>query len=168
MIVAASGAFAEKVSVPNFSFQSIDGGELRLDQFRDKTLLVVNTASRCGFTSQYNGLQEIYDLYQKDGLVVLGVPSKDFRQELKDNNDVKEFCAVNFGINFPMTEITKVLGPDAHPLYKWLFKEYNFRPRWNFNKVLINKDGTVFNTFGATVGPKSNKLRSAILTSLQK
>ena len=168
LIATASSVFAEDLKLPNFTFQSIDGGKIELNQFAGKTLLITNTASRCGFTGQYGGLQEIHDQYAKEGLVVLGVPSKDFRQELSFNEEVKQFCETNFNITFPMTEITKVVGRDAHPLYKWLLEKYNFRPRWNFNKVLISKNGIVVNTFGSTVGPKSKKLRSALIESFKK
>lgn len=153
--------------LPNFSFNSIDGGEIKLDDFKGKVVLVINTASKCGFTGQYKGLQALYDKYTDEGLVVLGIPSADFRQEYQDSEEVKNFCEVNFGINFPMSEVTKVVGSDAHPFYHWLLEEYNFKPRWNFNKVLIGKNGEVVNTFGATVRPTSEKMNDAILALLR-
>ena len=153
--------------LPNFSFESIDGGEIKLDDFKGKVVLVTNTASKCGFTGQYKGLQALYDEYRDEGLVVFGVPSADFRQEYLDSEEVKSFCEVNFGINFPMSEVTKVVGKGSHPFYQWLLEEYNFKPRWNFNKVLIGKNGAVVNTFGATVRPSSKKMTDAILALLK-
>ena len=147
---------------PSFTFPSIDGGEIDLADWRGQPVLVVNTASRCGFTNQYDGLQALYDEYRDDGLVVLAIPSNDFRQELGTNEDVKEFCEVNFGLDIPMTTITPVLGRNAHPFYQWLKDEASFTPGWNFNKVLIAPDGTVAATFGSNVRPLSRPVTSAI------
>ena len=154
-------------SVPNFSFNSIDGGEIKLDDFKGKVVLVTNTASKCGFTSQYKGLQDLHDKYKEEGFVVFGVPSADFKQEYQDSAEVKNFCEVNFGINFPMSEVTKVVGNGSHPFYQWLLEKYNFKPRWNFNKVLIGKSGEVVKTFGATVRPTSDKINDAIASLLK-
>ena len=129
-----------------FEFASIDGGELDLDAWRGRPVLVVNTASLCGFTPQYDGLQALYDRYREAGLVVLAVPSDDFRQELASGAEVKEFCALNFSLTLPMTEITHVKGARAHPFYRWLADSEGFVPSWNFNKVLLAPDGTVAET----------------------
>jgi glutathione peroxidase len=157
LVFSATHVRAGVHQLPNFSFDSIDGGEIRLDDFRGKVVLIANTASKCGFTGQYEGLQTLYDKYQEEGLVVFGIPSADFRQEYQDSKEVKKFCEVNFGINFPMSEVTKVVGNGSHPFYQWLLEKYNFKPRWNFNKILIGKNGEVINTFGATVRPTSKK-----------
>lgn len=149
-----------------FTFPSIDGGEIDLTAWRGQPVLVVNTASRCGFTNQYDGLQTLYDTYRDRGLVVLAVPSNDFRQELGSNEDVKEFCEVNFGLDIPMTTITPVLGNAAHPFYQWLKSETGFAPRWNFNKVLIAPDGHVAATFGSNARPMSRTVTSAITALL--
>jgi glutathione peroxidase len=154
-------------TLPNFSFSSIDGGEIMLDDFKDKVVLITNTASKCGFTSQYKGLQDLHDKYKDEGFVVFGVPSTDFKQEYQDSAEVKNFCEVNFGINFPMSEVTKVVGNGSHPFYQWLLEEYNFKPRWNFNKVLIGKSGEVVKTFGATVRPTSARINDAIASLLK-
>ena len=149
-----------------FSFPSIDGGTIELDTFRGQPVLVVNTASRCGFTPQYNGLQALYDQYRDDGLVVLAIPSNDFRQELSSDEAVKDFCEVNFGLDIPMTTITPVLGENAHPFYQWVRSETGFSPKWNFNKVLIAPDGSVAATFGSSARPLSRPVTSAIAAYL--
>lgn len=167
LVFSSTHAIGGVRALPNFSFNSIDGGEIKFGDFIGKVVLVTNTASKCGFTGQYKGLQTLHDKYQDQGFVVFGVPSADFRQEYQDSAEVKNFCEVNFGINFPMSEVTKVVGNDSHPFYKWLLEEYNFKPRWNFNKVLIGKNGEVLNTFGATVKPNSDKINDAIIASLK-
>lgn len=149
-----------------FTFPSIDGGDISSSDWRGQPVLVVNTASRCGFTPQYDGLQTLYDTYKDQGLVVLAIPSDDFRQELASNDEVKDFCEVNFGLDFPMTTITPIRGTDAHPFYKWLQAESGFAPSWNFNKVLIAPDGSVAATFGANARPMSRPVTQAITTLL--
>ncbi len=151
-----------------FQFDSIDGGTLSLDDWRGQPVLVVNTASRCGYTRQYDELQALYDRYKDRGLVVLAVPSNDFRQELASNAEVAEFCEVNFGLDFPMATITSVKGAMAHPFYRWLSQTEGFVPGWNFNKVLIAPDGSVAGTFGAPVKPLSGQITSQIEAMLAK
>ncbi|MEQ9692910.1 glutathione peroxidase [Shimia sp. SDUM112013] len=152
-------AKAIELGVP---FDNIDGGELRISQWAGQPVLVVNTASRCGYTNQYAQLQSLYDRYRDQGLVVLAVPSNDFRQELATEAEVKEFCEVQFGLDIPMTGITSVKGKDAHPFYRSLRSEVGFTPRWNFNKVLIAPDGQVAKTFGAKTKPLSRSITSEI------
>jgi glutathione peroxidase len=152
-------ARALELDVP---FDSIDGGELRVSDWQGQPVLLVNTASRCGFTGQYDGLQEVYDRYRDRGLVVLAVPSGDFRQELASDEEVKEFCEVNFGLDIPMTTITSVRGSGAHPLYASLATEADFTPSWNFNKVLIAPDGSVAGTWGSAERPTSQRMTKAI------
>ena len=165
-MISTHQAIGAPSSLPNFSFDSIDGGQIQLDDFKGKVILVTNTASKCGFTGQYKGLQKLYDDYKNEGFVVLGVPSADFRQEYKDSEKVKNFCEVNFGIDFPMSEVTKIVGRNAHPFYEWLYKEYNFIPRWNFNKVLIDKTGKIVSTYGSMVKPNSEKINKTIIALL--
>ena len=148
------------------SFASIDGGDYRLEDWRGRPVLVVNTASRCGFTDQYEDLQALYDRYREAGLIVLAVPSNDFRQELATEAEVKEFCEVNFGLDLPMTEITGVTGPGAHPVYAQVRDSTGFAPRWNFNKILVGPDGEVIETWGAMVRPLSGAITGAIETAL--
>ncbi len=146
----------------DFRFASIDGGDLEMADWEGQPVLVVNTASRCGFTGQYDGLQALYDRYRDQGLIVLAVPSDDFRQELSSDAEVKEFCEVNFAIDMPMTTITPVRGTDAHPFYAWLRDEAGFAPSWNFNKVLIGPEGQVVGTYGSTTRPLSQILTREI------
>ncbi len=146
----------------NATFTNIDGGTHELSAWEGQPVLVVNTASQCGFTPQYEGLQELYDTYKDRGLKVLVVPSDDFNQELDSAEEVKEFCEITFGLNLPMTDITPVKGADAHPFYQSVKAETGFTPKWNFNKVLISPDGTVAGTWGASTRPTSRPIKRAI------
>ncbi len=150
------------VAGQSFTFPSIDGGTLALDAWAGRPVLVVNTASRCAFTPQYDALQALYDQYRAQGLIVLAVPSNDFRQELASEAEVKEFCEMNFGLDLPMTEITSVRGRDAHPFYQWLAAEHGFRPQWNFNKVLLGPDGVPVATFGSRTSPTARDVTRPI------
>ncbi len=143
-------------------FDSIDGGTLSLSEWRGQPILVVNTASQCAFTKQYRGLQDLYDKYRDRGLVVLAIPSDDFRQELATEAEVKDFCELQYGIDMPMTGITHVKGSQAHPFYMSLQEEIGFVPRWNFNKVLIGPDGQVVETYGSLVTPLSASITRKI------
>ena len=144
----------------DFEIKSISGNTLDLNTYRNKVILLVNTASYCGFTNQYEDLQLLWDQYKDKGLIVLGVPSNSFNQEKKDNKEVKEFCEVNFNINFPLTAITNVKGDDAHELFKWAKKNYGNSaiPKWNFYKILINKEGKIEETFSSLTKPTSKKI----------
>ena len=142
----------------SFTFKSIDGGELKLEDYKGSAILLTNTASRCGFTSQYQALEELHKNYEGKGLVVLAIPSNDFNQELASGERVKEFCDVNFGLTMPMSEITSVRGKSAHPFYKWLKREHNFQPSWNFYKVLVDREGQFVTSFNSLVKPDSRKL----------
>ena len=148
----------------DFQLNSISGEVIDLKEYKNKVILVVNTASYCGFTKQYDGLQKLWEKYKSKGLIVLGTPSDSFNQEKKTNKDVKEFCEVNFNINFPLTEIIEVKGEKAHPIYKWAKKNYGNSaiPKWNFHKILINKEGKVQNTYSSLTKPMSNKIISEI------
>jgi glutathione peroxidase len=150
---AESGAHA-------FSFVDIDGGELPLAQFAGRPMLVVNTASMCAFTPQYEGLQALWERYRDRGLVVIGVSSDSFNQELASEDKVRDFCTVNYGIDFPMTAITAVRGPDAHPFYAWAARapRSGGAPRWNFHKFLIDGEGRMVAGFGSGVGPNAPQL----------
>ena len=146
----------------DFSFANIDGGMLEMSQWAGQPVLVVNTASQCAFTPQYEGLQVLYDTYKDRGLVVLAVPSDDFNQELDTAAEVKEFCEIAFGLDMPMADITSVKGRNAHPFYRAVKAETGFAPRWNFNKVLIAPDGRVAGTWGSNVRPGSRAITDAI------
>ena len=156
---------AENKSFFDFSINLIDGKKIELSKFKGKPILLVNVASNCGFTKQYSNLQELYDVYQSKGLIVLGVPSNQFGGQEPENEEViKDFCETNFNISFPMTSKYNVKGNDAHPVYLWAKKTYGNStvPKWNFHKILINKDGKVQDTFASFTNPMSNKIRNQI------
>lgn len=143
-------------------FASIDGGTLEMSDWAGQPVLVVNTASQCGFTDQYNGLQSLYDRYKDRGLVVLAVPSDDFNQELGSAEEVKEFCELNFALDLPMADITPVKGAAAHSFYREVAEQSGFAPSWNFNKILVSPDGEVVATWGATTKPLSEAVTEAV------
>ena len=142
------------------SIESITGETINFNDYKNKAVLIVNTASYCGFTKQYDELQELWDLYKSRGLIVIGVPSNSFNQEKKNNSEVKEFCEVNFNINFPLTTITEVKGENAHELFKWAKDNHGKSavPKWNFHKILINKEGKIEETFASFTNPMSKKI----------
>ncbi len=152
--------------LPDVSFASIDGGQLHMSDWDGRPVMVVNTASQCAFTGQYEELQALYDTYRDEGLVVLAVPSDDFQQELDSAAEVKEFCEMAFGLDLPMTDITSVKGAQAHPLYLAVKSETGFVPRWNFNKVLFGADGDVVATWGARASPMSASVRRAVTQAI--
>ena len=161
-VLAASAAGAATPPAGEITlFKSIDGGALDLAAYRGGPVLVVNTASRCGFTGQYDGLQALYDRYRARGLTVVGVPSDSFRQELASDAAVKEFCEVNFAIDFPMTGLVEVTGPAAHPFYLWA-QSQGAAPSWNFHKILLDCDGAIVTDFSAWTGPDAPELTAAI------
>ena len=144
----------------DFKIESVSGEIIDFKDYKNKAILLVNTASYCGFTNQYGDLQNIWEKYKSEGLIVLGVPSNSFNQEKKLNNDVKEFCEVNFNISFPLTTITNVKGDNAHEIFKWAKENYgkSAEPKWNFHKILINKEGKIQNTFNSFTKPTSSKI----------
>ena len=155
------GYSMENKTIYEFKIQSISGEELNLNQYSGKAILLVNVASRCGFTKQYKDLQKLWDKYNKKGLVVLGVPSNQFgSQEPSSNEDIKKFCKVNFNISFPMSLKYDVKGENAHSIYKWAKESYgkNAVPKWNFHKILIDKNGVVVDTFASFTNPMSKKI----------
>ncbi|MEL6464925.1 MAG: glutathione peroxidase [Pseudomonadota bacterium] len=152
--------------VREMRFPSIEGGILEMSAWAGQPVLVVNTASQCAFTDQYEALQALYDTYRDDGLVVLAVPSDTFRQELDSAAEVREFCEIAFGLDMPMTDILPLKGDEAHPFYKTMRDEIGFVPRWNFNKVLIGADGAVLGTWGARTAPMSQEITNAIEAAL--
>ena len=144
----------------DLQINSISGELIDFKKFKDKAVLVVNTASYCGFTKQYEDLQKLWEKYESKGLVVLGIPSNSFNQEKKSNTEVKEFCEVNFEISFPLTAITDVKGENAHEIFKWAKENHGKSaiPKWNFHKILINKDGRIHDTFASFTNPMSKKI----------
>ena len=144
----------------DFQIESINGNIINFKEYKNKVVLIVNTASYCGFTNQYEDLQYLWNQYKSRGLIVLGVPSDTFKQEKKNNADVKEFCEINFNINFPLSVITSVKGDNAHDIFKWAKKNHGATavPKWNFHKILINKEGKVEDTFASFTKPTSAKV----------
>jgi len=155
-------SYANIKNAYDFSFADINSGQLNLSKYKGKPLLITNVASKCGFTNQYSGLQSIWDQYKAQGLIVIGVSSNDFNQELKTKEEVKKFCEVNFNINFPMTDITRIKGENAHPFYKWVSETHGKTPKWNFYKILIDKNGYIVDMFSSFTKPESTKLKSSI------
>jgi glutathione peroxidase len=171
VLVLAGPARAEggKPLAWDFTFESIDGTPLPLSQWRGKAVLVVNTASMCAYTPQYEGLQALWETYRARGLVVLGVPSNDFGgQEPGGAAEIKRFCEVNFAVDFPLTEKQVVTGRAAHPLYRWLAAELGAAavPRWNFHKILIGQDGRPAAAFPSAVDPMSRQVTRAVEAAL--
>ena len=149
----------------DFDIKDINEETFALKNLKDKTVLLVNVASNCGFTKQYAELQELYEKYSEKGLVVLGVPSNQFGgQEPGSNNEIKDFCETNFNITFPMTTKIDVKGENAHPIYLWAKENYGNGavPKWNFHKILINKQGKIEDTYSSFTKPMSKKLTSKI------
>ena len=143
----------------DYTFNNIDGNKIELKDYKNKVILVVNVASRCGYTSQYEGLQKIWTNYEKKNLVVIGVPTNNFKQEPGSNKEIKNFCETNFGIDFPMTEKIDVIGKNAHPFYKWAKDNHGIGaiPKWNFHKIIIGKNGKIVDTFASFTKPTSSK-----------
>ena len=148
----------------DLNIESISGEIINFSDFENKVVLIINTASYCGFTKQYEELQYLWDKYKSKGLIILGVPSNSFNQEKKNNSDVKEFCEVNFNITFPLSVITEVKGENAHELFKWAKANHGKSaiPKWNFHKILINKEGKIEDTFTSFTKPLSNKIINKI------
>ncbi len=147
-----------------FSFNDTEGKEISLADYKKKVILVVNVASRCGFTNQYEDLQTLWNKYKDKDLVIVGVPSNNFRQEPGSNEEIKNFCETTFGINFPITEKLNVIGANAHPFFLWAKKNYGSGavPKWNFHKIIIGKNGKVVETFASITRPSSKKFISAV------
>jgi glutathione peroxidase len=158
-------------SAHEFSFRSIDGGDLPVAGFQGKVLLVVNVASQCGLTPQYAGLEELWKKRRDRGLVVLGVPANDFgAQEPGTEGEIKTFCETRFAVDFPMTAKEHVIGPEAHPLYKWVAEELgeDAAPKWNFHKYVFGRDGSIAGTFGSRTPPDAPELTAAIDAALAR
>jgi glutathione peroxidase len=156
-------------SAYDHEFQTIDGAALPLTTFKDRVVLVVNTASKCGLTPQYDGLEKLYSDYRDRGLVVLGVPCNQFAgQEPGTEAEIADFCATNFNVDFPLTSKVDVKGDDAHPFYKWAEGELGEPavPVWNFHKILIGKDGQAIRAFGPRTEPLAEELTGAIEAAL--
>ena len=167
MMFFSLSAMACKSSLLDHNFRKLASSEeVNLcEAYSGKVLLIVNTASKCGFTYQYNDIETLHQKYKKDGLIIIGIPSNDFgNQELSSNQKVKEFCTINFDISFMLTEITNIKGEKGHPFFKWVKKEAGFLafPKWNFYKYLINKEGLLVKWYTSTTRPSSTKITTEI------
>ena len=148
----------------DYEFNGINGDLIKLSNYKGKVIIVVNVASRCGYTPQYEDLQALWSEYENKNLIILGVPTNNFRQEPGNNEEIKNFCETNFGITFPMTEKINVIGNNSHPFYKWAKKDYGIGaiPKWNFHKIIIGKDGKIVDTFSSITKPSSKKFIKVI------
>lgn len=170
---SASAQTAEPAKTAyDFSFKTLMGQEpMPLIQFRGKVVLLVNTASKCGFTPQYEGFEKLYEKYKDKGLIIIGVPSNDFGgQEPGDDKQIAHFCQLNFGVTFPMASKEIVSGEAAHPFYLWAKTELGFgtAPKWNFHKYLVNRQGKLVDYFNSTTSPESSRLINAVEKALQE
>ncbi len=168
-LVTAGNAHSEDKTMPHktaydFTLTDIDGTPMKLSDFAGKVVMVVNTASECGFTKQYADLQELYAAYQPRGLVIIGVPSNDFGgQEPGTEADIKKFCETNYNITFPLTEKTVVSGKNAHPFYQWAAEQPSSgAPAWNFHKYIIDREGHLAASLGSKTNPQSEKIISLL------
>lgn len=162
LAAAAPGATAF-----DFTLDALEGGALPLAPYRGRALLVVNTASFCGFTPQYAALQRLHDRFAPRGFAVIGVPSNDFRQESTDAARIREFCDTTYGITFPMAGLTRVRGEGAHPLFQWLAARAGGPPRWNFHKYLVGRDGRGVRSFATAAEPDSPDVLHAVEAALE-
>ncbi len=147
-----------------FTFKSIEGNKISLEDYKNKVIVIVNVASRCGFTYQYEDLQTLWSNYKDKNLVVIGVPTNNFKQEPGSNKEIKDFCEANFNINFPMTIKMDVIGNNAHPFFKWAKDNHGKSaiPKWNFHKIIIGKNGKIAETFSSITKPSSNRFINLI------
>jgi glutathione peroxidase len=160
-------AAAPAPSVFDFTLDALEGGPLPLAEFRGRALMVVNTASFCGFTPQYAALQRLHDRFEPRGFAVLGVPSNDFRQESTDNARIRQFCDAMYGITFPMAALTRVRGQVAHPLYAWLARQGGGAPGWNFHKFLVGRDGRSVRSFPTAIAPDAPSVIRAVEAAVE-
>ena len=162
--LSTTTASSYQLNAYDFQFKDIDGNTMKLSEHKGKVILIVNTASFCGFTSQFEHMQTLWEQYKTKDFVLIGVPSKDFMQEHDTNAKVKEFCKLTFGVNFPMTSISNVRGNKAHPFYKWAKSTYGSKavPKWNFHKILIDKNGVIVDTYSSITKPTDKKITSKI------
>ena len=153
----------------DFNFNDLDGSLLKLSEYKNKVIVVINVASQCGFTKQYEDMQNIWEKYQSKGIVMLGIPSNDFgKQEPGTSKEIKNFCEAKFGITFPMTEKVSVKGSEAHPFYIWARENHGKSaiPKWNFHKIIIDKNGKIAKTFTSITKPSSKKFIKAFEKAL--
>ena len=152
----------ENPNLYDFSFEDIDGNVINLSRFEGKPILVVNTASRCGFTPQYANLQNLFLDYKDSDLTIIATTSNSFAQEYQNTDDIKKICLVNYGVGFVTSSPMSVKGENAHPIYTWIKNEYNESPKWNFFKFLFNRNGELVNSWSSMTKPDSLKITKQI------
>ena len=150
------------VNLYDFSFEDIDGNQVNLEKFSGKPILIVNTASRCGFTRQYEDLQNLFVNYKKSDLTIIATTSNSFNQEYSDNEDIKKICLVNYGVGFVTSSPINVKGNEAHPIFSWINEEYNESPKWNFYKYLFDRNGELVKSWSSMTKPDSTKITNLI------
>jgi glutathione peroxidase len=152
----------ETMNLHDFSFEDIDGNQVNLEKFAGKPILIVNTASRCGFTPQYEDLQNLFLNYKDSDLTIIATTSNSFNQEYSNNEDIKQICLVNYGVGFVTSSPMDVKGDSANPIYAWIDKEYNEKPKWNFYKYLFDRNGHLVKTWSSMTKPDSTKITNLI------
>ncbi len=152
----------ETVNLYDFSFEDIDGNQVNLEKFNGKPILIVNTASRCGFTSQYADLQNLFLNYKNSDLTIIATTSNSFNQEYLDTEDIKQICLVNYGVGFVTSSPMDVKGRNAHPIYAWIEEMYNEKPKWNFYKYLFDRNGQLIKSWSSMTKPDSSKIINQI------
>jgi len=162
LVITTSENLMAENNIYQYSFLDIDGNILNLDDFEGRPIMLVNTASKCGFTPQYGDLQNLFEKYKDSDLVFIATPSNDFKQELNSEEEIKKYCLINYGVSFRVTEIIKLKGEDSHPLFKWLKKEFDEEPKWNFYKYLFNRNGHLIKSWSSITKPNSSKIQKTI------
>jgi glutathione peroxidase len=168
LLISGQARAADCSPLLNRPMYTLQGESINMCQFAGKPILVVNTASKCGFAPQFDKLEGMYSKYDKQGLVVIGFPSNDFHQELSDNKEIAKFCKLTYGVKFPMMEPSSVTGPEANEFYKELIKATGAEPKWNFHKYLIDPDGKTVYSFSTPVEPDSPEVVGKIESMLAK
>ena len=157
-LLTSNKLMAESKSIYDFNFLDIEGNKVELSIFKGKPLLIVNTASRCGFTPQYEGLQNLFTKYRKTDLTIIATTSNSFNQEFENPDDIKRICLVNYNVGFITSSPIAVKGKDIHPMYEWIKKDYNKSPKWIFYKYLFNRSGKLEDSWSSVIKPDSKKI----------
>ena len=159
---SASMASENNSSIYDFNFIDIDGNKIVLSKFEGNPILLINTASRCGFTPQYEGLQNLFITYKETDLTIIATTSNSFNQEYDDAESIKQICLINYGVGFIVSNPLEVKGDDSHPIYKWIGQEYNKVPKWNFYKYLFDRNGELIDSWSSMTKPDSKKITDKI------
>ena len=161
-LLSSNNIMANNKSIYDFNFKDIDGNSVDLSSFIGKPLLIVNTASRCGFTPQYENLQNLFTLYRKTDLTIIATTSNSFNQEFQDPEEIKKICLINYNVGFITSSPMNVKGENAHPMYQWINDEYNKSPKWNFYKYLFDRSGSLVESWSSMTKPDSKRITKNI------